>query len=73
MALACVASVALGAVMRAPVMPRGAAMVGRQRIASLSMAANPTAKFKTSMGEFSAEVASARHTAGRAPPWTPPN
>lgn len=42
--------------MRAPVLPRGAAMVGRQRIASLSMAANPTAKFKTSMGEFSAEL-----------------
>jgi len=44
-------------VLRAPALPRvGAAVLGRQRIASLSMGANPTAKFKTSMGEFSAEL-----------------
>jgi cyclophilin family peptidyl-prolyl cis-trans isomerase len=43
-------------VIRSPGMAHQAQHLGRARFASLSMAANPTAKFKTSMGEFSAEL-----------------
>lgn len=42
--------------MRAPAAPRAAVSFGRQRLASLSMSANPSAKFKTSKGEFTAEL-----------------
>lgn len=55
MALA-LASLCATHVIRAPAAPRVAMSLGRQRLASLSMSANPTAKFKTSLGEFSAEL-----------------
>ncbi|KAL1496287.1 hypothetical protein AB1Y20_016250 [Prymnesium parvum] len=55
MALA-LASLCASHVIRTPAVPRGALALGCQRMASLSMKANPTAKFTTSLGEFSAEL-----------------